>query len=686
MKNYEMNEIRNVTFLGHRGSGKTTLVESMLFSSETISKMGSVDNGSSTSDFDKEEVIRQFSINTSVVPLEYLGHKYNILDTPGYFDFSGEVSSALKVSGGAVLVLDATSGVDVGAEKSWRVLEENGTPRIIFINKMDKGIQNYEKLLRELKEKFGKKIAPFCIPIEEDEKFKGFINVVDLKTRIFDGKDCQDGKIPADRDISDIRNLLLEAVAETDEDLMEKFFSGKEFTESEIRKGLHHGTVTGELVPVLVGSAINGIGIKTLFEMLYDYMPTPQELYNGERVGVNPLTQEIEKRKVNENEPFSAIIFKTLVDPFIGKISMFKVNSGTIKRDTEILVANKNKRERISNVGYFRGIKQLPADEIKAGDIGATMKLQYAQTGDTICDKDNPIMYPTIEFPKPCLYFAVEPAEKTDDEKISTCLQRLIDEDPSFQVKRNFETKELLIGGQGEKHIGIILSKLENKFDVHAKINNLKVSYRETIKSSVSVQGKHKKQSGGAGQYGDVHIKFEPFEDEFKFVDEIRGGVVPRQYIPAVEKGLMEAKQKGVLAGYPVINIKATLFDGSYHAVDSNEISFKQAAMLAFRKGMQDARPILLEPIMRIEITVPDIYTGDVMGDLNKRRARILGMEPQNYGEQKLVAEVPESEILKYAIELRSMTQAKGNFNFDFIRYEEVPEHLSSKIINELNK
>lgn len=685
MKSYEVSEIRNVALLGHRGSGKTTLTESMLEISKTIGKSGSVDNGTSVSDFDKEEIARGFSINTSVIPLEYLNHKYNILDTPGYFDFSGEVISALKVSGGAVLVLDATSGVDVGAEKSWKLLEKMNIPRIIFINKMDKGIQNYEKLLHELKEKFGKKIAPICLPLGEEENFKGFINVVELKTRIFNGIDCVDGPMDETTDIEEVRNLLLEAVAETDESLMEKYFSGEQFTLKEIQKGLHQGTVNGDVVPVIVGSAINGIGIHTLFEMLYNYMPMPHEMNGGEREGLNPITNNIEKRKVDENEKFSAFIFKTIVDPFIGKISLFKVISGKISKDTEILISNKNKKERISNISFFRGIKPLDTTEIKAGDIGGTTKLQYAQTGDTLCDKDNPICYSTIELPKPCLFVAVEPAEKSDDEKISTSLQRLMDEDPSFAIERNYETKELLIGGQGEKHIGILLSKLENKFSVHANIRNPKISYRETIKNTISVQGKHKKQSGGAGQYGDVHIKFEPCEDDFMFIDDIHGGVIPRQYIPAVEKGLLEAKQKGVLAGYPVINIKATLFDGSYHSVDSNEISFKQAAMLAFRKGIQDAVPVILEPIMRMQIIVPEIYTGDIMGDLNKRRGRILGMEPIDNGEQKLIADVPQSEILKYAIELRSMTQARGSFEFNFERYEEVPDHLSSKII-ESNK
>lgn len=681
MRNFETSNIRNISLLGHRGSGKTTLVESILYISKTLDKKGTVEDGTTVSDFDKEETRRLFSINTSIIPVEYGDCKYNFLDTPGYFDFSGEVYSALRVSGSAVIVMDATSGVEVGTEKAWRLLEERHLPRIIYINKMDKGYINYEKLLLELKEKFGKKIAPFCVPIGEKDEFKGFVNVVEMKGRIFNGVECKDGAIPDHMDVSEVRNLLLEAVAETDEELMEKYFNGEEFTLEEIKRGLHNGVVSGDIVPVIVGSAVQGIGIHTLFKMIHDYMPTPTEMFNGERVGINPVTEETEARKISVDEPFSAIVFKTLVDPFIGKISLFKVNSGRLRKDTEVLNPNKNKKERIAQIIYLRGNKQEEAQELIAGDIGATTKLQYTQTGDTLCDKEKPIMYRSIELPEPCLYSSVEPAQKADDEKLSTCLQRMMEEDPTFVINRNYETKQLLIGGQGEKHLYVILCKIKNKFGVHAVLTDPVVSYRETIKGTVSVQGKHKKQSGGAGQYGDVQIKFEPCEEEFKFVDEVKGGVVPRTYMPAVEKGLLEAKEKGILAGYPVINFKATIFDGSYHPVDSNEISFKQAAILAFKKGMEQARPVLLEPIMKLEVVVPEAYMGDVMGDMNKRRGRILGMEPNQYGEQVLSVEVPQAEILKYALDLRAMTQGRGQFKFEFVRYEEVPEVIAKKVI-----
>lgn len=682
MKNYEISKIRNVSLLGHRGSGKTTMAESLLYISKAIDKMGTVENGSTVSDYDKEEIKRVFSINTSVIPVEYNDIKYNFLDTPGYLDFIGEVQSSVRVSGSSVIVLDATAGIESGAERAWRMLEEDFQPRIIFLNKMDKGFIHYEKLLKELKEKFGKKIAPFCIPIGEKEEFKGFINVVEMKTRIFNGIECVDGEMDDSVDISEVRNLLLEAVAETDEKLLEKYFNGEEFTIEEIKNGLHKGVVNGDIVPVIVGSALQGIGIHTLLDMIKDYMPRPNEMFNGERRGQDQANEPI-TRKVDREQPFSAIVFKTLVDPFIGKISLFKVNSGVLKKDTEVFNPNKNKKEKIGQIFFLRGNKQEIAQEIGAGDIGATTKLQYTQTGDTLCDKDNIIIYRGIKFVKPCFYAGVEPADKADDEKLSMCLQKMTEEDPTFKMYRNHETKQLLIGGQGEKHLYITICKIKNKFGVHAVLNDVIVSYRETIKKETLAQGKHKKQSGGAGQYGDVFIRFTPCDSDFEFIDDIHGGVVPRSFIPAVEKGLIEAKEKGVLAGYPVIKFKATLYDGSYHAVDSNEISFKQAAILSFKKGISEANPVLLEPIMKFEIIIPELYLGDIMGDINKRRGRILGMDHNEYGEHVLFVEAPEVEMLKYALDLRAMTQGRGVFTFEFLRYDEVPNNLAQKIIEE---
>jgi elongation factor G len=685
MKNYDIDKIRNIILLGHGGSGKTTITESLLNVAGITKRMGSVETGNTVSDFEKEEIHRGFSINTSVIPIEYGENKYNILDTPGHLDFKGEISAALRVAGGAVLVVDATSGVEVGTEKANKILEENKVPRIIFINKMDKGFVQYNKIVEELKSKFGKKVAPFCIPIGEKDTFKGFVNVVDLKGRIYDGKSCVDTEVPEDVDITPIRDMLLEAVAETDDNLMEKFFNGEEFTTEEIHNGLHKGIVSGEIIPVLLGSATNSIGIHTLFNMFLDYMPTPNEMQDGERVGEDPKTLDLKVRKVATEEVFSAIVFKTIVDPFVGRISLFKVNSGVLRKDMEVLNANKGKKEKISNLFFLRGITQIDSDEIRAGDIGGTTKLQYTQTGDTICDSKDPIVYPAIDFPDPCLYLAVEPLNKSDDEKISILLQKLTDEDPTFRVERNYETKQLLIGGQGEKHLKVITHKLENKFGVNSVISDLKVSYRETIKEMVEVQGKHKKQTGGSGQYGDVHIRFEPSTKKFEFIDKVKGGTVPKQYIPAVEKGIVEASQHGVLAGYPLINFKATLLDGSYHSVDSNELSFKLAGILAYKLGVPEAKPVILEPIMKMEVLVPEDYLGDVIGDLNKRRGKILGIVPQ--GElQQIEIEVPQMEVLKYAIDLRAITQARGEFKLEFKDFEELPERISQKIIENNQK
>ena len=686
MKVFTTENIRNISLLGHRGSGKTTLVESILYVKGYIKRKGDVENGTTVSDFDKEEIRRIFSINTSLISVEQNDVKLNFLDTPGYFDFVGEVVSALRVSASAVLVLDATAGVEVGTEKAWKLLEERKLPRIIFVNKMDKGYVNYPKLLNELKEKFGKKIAPFCIPIGEKDEFKGFVNVVDMVGRVFDGKECVDTPIPADIDVSEVRNLLFEAIAETDEALMDKYFAGEEFTKEEIVKGLHKGVVNGDIVPVMVGSAQQNIGIHTLLNYLELYMPCPTELFSGQRIGEDPTTQQEKIVKISSENPFSAIVFKTLVDPFIGKISFFKVNSGTIKKETEVFNPKKNKKERIAQILTMQGNKQIELDELCAGDIGATTKLQFTQTGDTLCDKNFPVVFNKIRFPKPNIYSGVLPADKNDDEKLSTAIQRVMEEDPTFVMSRNYETKQLLIGGQGEKHLYIILCKIKNKFGVHAELEDVVVSYRETILGKAEVQGKHKKQSGGAGQFGDVFIRFEHSDKEFEFVDEIKGGVVPKNYIPAVEKGLIEAKEKGVLAGYPVINFKATLYDGSYHPVDSNDLSFKLAAILAFKAGMEKAKPILLEPVVRMEIRIPEEYMGDVMGDLNKRRGRVLGMDHTETGEQLLLAEVPEAEILKYSIDLRALTQGRGEFEYEFVRYEEVPENISKRIIEERNK
>ncbi len=683
MKDYKVDRIRNIALLGHGGSGKTTLTESILFNLEQITRMGKVTEGNTVSDFDKEEISRGFSIGSSVIPVEWNDSKYNILDTPGYFDFVGEVFGSLRVAGGAVIMVDATSGIEVGTEKAWKFTEKRDMPKIIFINKMDKENVNYVKIIKELKDQFGKKIAPFAIPIGDADEFKGFINVVDLIGREYDGKKCVDVEVPESLKprISPVRDMLIESVAESDEALMEKYFEGEEFTLDEIHAGLRKGVLSGEIVPVLIGSAEKGIGIHTLLNMIYDYMPTPKDMHNGEYVGTHPDTHDEIIRKVDENEPFSAYVFKTIVDPFVGKISLFKVYSGKLTKDSELYNATKDEIEKMGSLFMMRGKSQIETNQVVSGDIAATAKLQYTETGDTLCSKDHPIVYPGVNLPRPCLFMAIEPKAKGDEEKIGASLHKLTEEDPSFVLERNKETKQLLIGGQGTMQVSVITHKLKNIFGVEVELHDPKIAYRETIKGVATVQGKHKKQSGGSGQYGDVHIKFEPSPEEFVFEEKIFGGSVPRQYIPAVERGIRDCLDKGVLAGCQVVNLKATLLDGSYHNVDSNEMAFRTAASLAFKKGMEQAQPTLLEPIMHVEIYVPDEFMGDIMGDMNKRRGRILGMEPDEKGTQKVIAEAPQSEMFKYATDLTSMTQAKGFFNMRFERYEEVPMQIAAKVI-----
>lgn len=688
MKDYKVDRIRNVALLGHGGSGKTTLTESILFNLNQINRMGKVTEGNTVSDFDKEEIARGFSIGSSVVPVEWNNSKYNILDTPGYFDFVGEVFGSLRVAGGAVIMVDATSGIEVGTEKAWKFTEKREMPKIIFVNKMDKENVNYVKIIKELKDTFGKKIAPFAIPIGDADSFKGFVNVVDLIGREYNGKECVDVDVPEDLKprINPVRDMLIESVAESDEALMEKYFEGEEFTIDEIHTGLRKGVLAGEIVPVLIGSADKGIGIHTLLDMLYDYMPTPIDMHKEGYVGEHPDTHAQEIRMVDDSEDFSAYVFKTIVDPFVGKISLFKVYSGKLTKDMEIFNASRDETEKMGNLFMMRGKTQIETDMVVAGDIAATAKLQYTETGDTLCTKDKPVIYPGVNLPRPCLFMAIEPKAKGDEEKIGSSLHKLTEEDPSFIIERNKETKQLLIGGQGTMQVSVVTNKLKNIFGVEVELHDPKIAYRETIKGVATVQGKHKKQSGGSGQYGDVHIKFEPSTEEFVFEEKIFGGSVPRQYIPAVEKGLHDCLEKGVLAGCQVVNVKATLLDGSYHAVDSNEMAFKTAASLAFKKGMEQAQPVLLEPIMHVEIYVPDEYMGDIMGDMNKRRGRILGMEPDEKGTQKVIAEAPQAEMFKYATDLTSMTQAKGFFNMRFERYEEVPMQIAAKVISETKK
>ena len=647
MKGYTSETIRNVALVGHGGCGKTTFLESALLATGVIDRLGKVEDGNTVSDYDKMEIEKGFSINTSIVPVEWKGDKINFIDTPGYFDFIGEVNAALRASEAAVILVDAGAGIQVGTEHAWKACERYKMPRFIVINKRDKDEFDFYKTFDELKAKFGDTLIPFSWPLT-----------------------------------ADIDEELKEAIAMTDDELMEKYFNGDNFSDEEIKKGLVKGISEGGIVPVCSSAFSLGHGIEGLLDLLITYVPTP--LQHGPYKGFNDKNEPVERMCVVDASP-SAFVFKTIVDPFVGKISVMKVVPGKLTSGMEILNDRTGKMEKLGKLFFLRGKEQQELDYAEAGDIVAVAKLQHTLSGDTLCDKNDIIRYLPLDFPTPSLYVAIEPVDKKDEDKIFTSLTRLREEDPSFVVERNNETHQTLLGGQGEMQLNIIMAKLKDRFGVQVKTVPQKIAYRETIKGTSDVQGKHKKQSGGAGQYGDVHIKFSPSEQEFEFTESLFGGAIPKNYVPAVEKGLIESMEKGPLAGCKVVNVKAELYDGSYHDVDSNEMAFKIAASLAFKKGIKEAKPVLLEPVMHLDIFVPDEYMGDVMGDMNKRRGKILGMEPQQDGSQKLMAEAPQAELFDYAITLRAMTQARGTFTMKFERYEEVPAQIAQKIIDAYN-
>ena len=637
MKGYSSDKIRNVVLLGHGGCGKTTFLEAALLATKVINRLGKVEDGNTVSDYDKMEIEKKYSINTTMVPVEYNGYKYNFLDTPGFFDFVGEVDSAMSTVSAAIIMVDASEGIQVGTEKAWELCSETDTPKFMVLTKIDKDSVDCDKLVEQLREKFGNSVVT-----DDDE------------------------------------DALREAVAGTDEALMEKFFNDEPFTDEEFTNGLMDGIANGDIVPIIKASSFTGEGIDEVLRYIARYVPTPSK--HAPYIGKNSKNEDVEVITDVSADPVM-YVYKTIADPFMGKISYAKVLSGTVKLGQELYNPRSQKSEKLGSMFFVRGKQQENATEVPAGDMVALAKLQHTKTGDTLCLKAKAVTMPGINFPKPNYFVAVEPAEKKDEEKMAQGLHKLMEEDPSFVLERNVETHQSLLGGQGDIQIGIIRAKLKERYGVSVKVIPQKIAYRETIKGSSDVQGKHKKQSGGAGQYGDVWIRFSPSQQNFEFSEELFGGSIPKNYVPAVEKGLLECMDKGPLAGCKVQNVKAVLYDGSYHDVDSNEVSFKIAASLAFKKGIVAANPCLLEPIMKLEITVPEKYTGDVMGDMNKRRGRILGMEPTDNGKTKLLAEAPQSELFDYAIVLRAMTQARGTFTVEFSKYEELPAHLAEKVI-----
>jgi len=658
----------------------------MVYASGATTRMGRVEEGNTLSDHDPEEIKRQISINTSVVPCEWKDTKINIVDTPGYTDFIGEVIGGLRAVDCSLTVACAVSGVEVGTESTFRLSEKLGLPQMAFINKMDRENADFYKVYTRMRELFGNRITAVQLPIGSQSSFSGVVDLIELKAYSFDGKNVIEREIPSDMMglVEEHRAGLLEAAAEYDDEVLMKYLEGEELTVEEIREGIKDGILKHRIVPVLCGSAGSGIGIPTLLDFISRYCPSPDQL--GEVTGVKPGTQQEVKIPVSADAPFSALVFKTMADPYVGKITMFKVFSGTLKSDSTVYNSTKQVEERVGQVFLTFGKEQIPVQEAVAGDIAAVAKLDKTVTGDTLSDKSAAVVLPSIEFPQPKLTLAAYPVSKGDEEKIASGLVRLTEEDPTISVERNNETRELLISGMGELHIEIVKARLKKKFGADVELRSPKVPYRETIRAKTQAEGKHKKQTGGRGQYGHVILELEPLPDkEFEFVDKIFGGAVPKNYIPAVEKGAVETLAEGPYAGFPMVNVRVTLLDGSYHPVDSSEMAFKIATALAIKKAMENAKPVLLEPVMYVEIRVPEVYMGDVMGDMNKRRGRILGMEPD--GEYQVIRAIaPLAEMYRYAIDLRSMTQARGDFTMRFHAYEEVPAQIAEKVIEEARK
>ena len=690
MKNYTINNLRNVGLMGHNGTGKTSLAESILYYSKVTDRLGKIEDGTTVLDFDLEEKKRKFSISLSVAPVEVNDVKINIVDIPGYDDFQGEWIQGMRAIDVGMIVVSGVSGVKAGTEKAWEYCNKAKLPRTIFINKLDRENSSFDKVLDELNQKFGISVVPIQYPIGSEDNFKGVINIISEKAEIYNikTKEVKEIEIPDElkEKVQQCKTMIMESVAETDETLLDKYFSEGMLSDEEIYTGLIRGCSNGEIAPVMCGSALKVIGIDALLEDIIKCFPSPEHSLKQSAVNVN--TNEEMLVGFDENKPFSALVFKTIADPFVGKISFFRVITGKAKDDMTVFNTNKEKAEKLSHIFFLRGKNQIAAKEVIAGDIGAIAKLQYTNTGDTLCSQDFKVIYDKMNFPSTVYSMAVVPKAKGDEDKISQALSKLKEEDPVFEISRDVENAEIIISGLGETHLNIIASKIKNKYGVDIDLELPKVPYKETIKGFSDVQGKHKKQSGGHGQYGDVVIKFEPRndgEEDLEFVDKVVGGAVPRNFIPAVEKGLRECICHGVLAGCPVIGLKATLHDGSYHSVDSSEMAFKMAASIAYKKGLEQAKPILLEPIMKLEILIPDEYMGDVMADINKKRGRVIGMEPEGEKE-KVIAEIPMVEIRKYATELRSLTQGRGIFEKNFVRYEEVPDSEVDKAINSINE
>ena len=688
MANYQTKDIRNIALMGHGSEGKTTLTEALLFAAKAIDRQGRVEDGNTVTDFDPEEIKRGISISAATAPIEWKQKMINIVDVPGYFDFIGEAMGPLRVVETAGIVVSAVGGISVGAEKAWKLATKNHVAKMFIVNQMDREHADFHKVEAALREKFGNSVVPILLPIGDGADFKGVVNVLENKAYERTNKG-EPKEIPVPADMADAIEAALEEITEaaamSDDELTMKYLDEGSLSHEEILEGFKIGMFSGIISPVVPCSALTGVGVAKMLDVMADFLPSPKRaVYTC----VNPKNGDEVSRKCNNDDPFSAFVFKTIADPFVGKLSLFKVMSGSVAGSSSLYNSSADKNEKITGLFVLRGKKQISTPQLNAGDLGALNKLQYTNTGDTLCDPANPIQYPAIEYPTPCISKAVFAAKQGEEDKVFSGLARLMEEDPSIRLEKNVETTETCLAGQGELHLEVIRSKLATKFGAQATLEDPRIPYRETIRKKVSCQGRHKKQSGGHGQFGDVWIEFSPTADpsvDFEFEDAVVGGAVPRNFIPSVEKGLRENIVKGVLAGYPMVGLHAKLYDGSYHPVDSSEMAFKTAARIAYKKGCMDASPVLLEPIMHVEVTVPDEYMGDVMGDMSKRRGRIMGTNQVEEG-QLLEAEAPLAEMFKYATDLRSMTQSRGSFTMKFERYEEVPSNVAQKIIENAKK
>jgi len=688
MADLKVEKIRNIAVAAHRGAGKTSLVEAMLFDTGAINRLGNIENGTTTTDYEPEEIERKFTISSSLAFCDWKGYRVNVIDTPGFINFIEDARGCLRAVDGAIVIISAVSGVKAETAKIWRYADEFELPRVVFVNKMDKDIANFSRAIGDLEKYFEKEAIPLSVPIGSGASFTGVVDLIKMRAYTFHDGKVEESAVPSEMSsqAEEYRKKLVEKIAESDDTLLEKYLEGGELTEEEIIKGVKEGSLTKRFIPVTCGSAVRNIAVPQLLDTVLLCLPSPEEIAHLVPIkGLNPKDKKETERRPSRTEPFSAYVFKTIADPYTGRLSVFRVYSGVLRADSSFLNSSKGVKERCGQVFYLTGKKQIPAQTVGPGEIGAVAKLKETYSGDTLSEEAHPIVFEQARLAEPIISYAIAPKSKGDEEKVSLSLQRILEEDPTVKFQRDDETKEMILSGMGQVHLEVTIERLKRKFGVEVSMKTPKVPYRETIMASARARGKYKKQSGGRGQYGDCNIEIEPIPrgGGFEFLNKIVGGVIPKQYIPAIEKGIIDTMQEGVIAGYPITDLKVTLYDGSYHSVDSSEMAFKIAGSMALKKAFQEAKPVLLEPIVKVEVVTPDEFMGAVIGDLNAKRGRVQGVEPQAGGNQKIASLVSMAEMLTYANQLHSLTSGRGLYTMEFSHYEEVPSHLSQKIIAE---